>query len=108
MIRESKYCSDVMKKHVIKELMMTKEDNKNLNNSTKCWLCGRDYVVNNVKVRDNCHITENYRDSSHRDCNINLKLNHKVPIRNLKSYDFHLIMQELGNSVWKQILYSMN
>ena len=36
MIRESKYCSDVMEKHVIKELMMTKEDNKNLNNSTRC------------------------------------------------------------------------
>ena len=36
MIRESKYYSDVMKKHVIKELMMIKEDNKNLNNSTKC------------------------------------------------------------------------
>ena len=101
MIRESKYYSDVMKKHVIKELMMIKEDNKNLNNSTKCWLCDRDYVVNNVKVRDNCHITENYRDSSHRDCNINLKLNHKVPIHNLKNYDFHLIMQELGNSVLK-------
>ena len=34
----------------------------------------------------------------HRDCNINLKLNRKIPIAflNLKNYDSHLIMQELG------------
>ena len=33
-----------------------------------------------------------------RDCNINLKLNRKIPIAflNLKNYDSHLIMQELG------------
>ena len=31
-------------------------------------------------------------------CNINLKLNHKIPVvfHNLKNYDSHLIMQELG------------
>ena len=28
MIKESKYCSEVMKKHFNKELVMTKEDNK--------------------------------------------------------------------------------
>ena len=34
MIKESNYCSDVMKKHFNKELVMTKEDNKDLKNST--------------------------------------------------------------------------
>ena len=31
-------------------------------------------------------------------CNINIKLNHKIPVafHNLKNYDSHLIMQELG------------
>ena len=28
MIKESKYCSEVMKKHFNKELVLTKEDNK--------------------------------------------------------------------------------
>ena len=39
-----------------------------------------------------------YRGSTHRDCNINLKLNHKIPVvfHNLKNYYSHLIMQELG------------
>ena len=35
MIKESKYCSDVMKKHFNKELVMTKEDNEDFENSAK-------------------------------------------------------------------------
>ena len=35
---------------------------------------------------------------AHRDWNISLKLNHKIPFvfHNLKNYDSHLVMQELG------------
>ena len=36
MIEESKYCSEVMKKHFNKELVMTKEDNEDFKKSTKC------------------------------------------------------------------------
>ena len=54
-IEESKYCSDAMKKYFNKELVMTKEDNENFKNSSKCWICDIDYVNNDVKVRDNCH-----------------------------------------------------
>ena len=98
MIEESKYCSDVMKKHLNKELVMTKKDNKDFENSTKCWICDNDYIDNDVKVRDHCHITGKYRGSAHRDCNINVELNHKIPVlfHNLKNYDSHIIMQELG------------
>ena len=57
-----------------------------------------DYIDNDVKVRDHCHITGKYRGSVHRNCNINLKLDHKIPVvfHNLKNYGSHLIMQELG------------
>ena len=34
-----------------------------------------DYIDNDAKVRDHCHITRKYRSSAHRDCNISLKLN---------------------------------
>ena len=37
-IETSKYCSDVMKKHFNKELVMTKEDKRSFKNSIK-WLC---------------------------------------------------------------------
>ena len=36
-------------------------------------LCNNDYIVNDVKVRDNCHITGKFRGFTHRDCNINVK-----------------------------------
>ena len=38
-IEESKYCCDVIKKHFNKELVMTKKDNEDFENSTKCWIC---------------------------------------------------------------------
>ena len=87
-----------MKKYFNKELVMTKEDNEDFENFTKCWICDNDYVDGDVKVRYHCHITGKYRGSAHRDCNINVKLNHKnsVVFHNLKNYDLHLIMQELG------------
>ena len=88
-----------MKKHFSKELVMTKEGNEDFKNYPECWNCDNDYVHIDIKVRDHCHITVKYRDSAHRDCNINLKLSHNIPIvfRNVKNYDSHLIMQELGN-----------
>ena len=43
-----------------------------------------------------CHITRKYRDSAHRDCDINLQLNHKIFVvyHNLKNDDSHLIMKD--------------
>ena len=94
MIDESKNSSEVMKKHFNKELVMIKEDNEDFRNSTKCWICDNDYIYNDVKVKDHCHIIEKYRGSAYRDSNINLKLNGKIPIvlLNLKNYDSHLII----------------
>ena len=37
-IKESKYCSEVIKKHFRKDLVMTKKDNKKFENSTKRWI----------------------------------------------------------------------
>ena len=40
---------------------------------------------------------QKYRSSVHKDSNINLKLNHEIPVVfcNLKSYDLHLIIEKL-------------
>ena len=100
--------------------MTIKENNENFENSTKCWICDNDYIDNDVKVRDHCHITGKYEGSVHRDCNANVKLNHKVSaiFHNLKNYDSHLIMQELGkfnlkinvtpNGIEKYMSFSIN
>ena len=96
-IEESKYCSDVMKKHFNKELVMTKEDNEDFKDSIKYSICDNDYVDNNVEARDHCHITGNNRVSANRYCNVNIKLNHKISVvfHNLRNYDYHFIMQKL-------------
>ena len=78
--------------------MTTKKYNEDFENSTKCWICDNDYTDNNVKVRDHCRITGKYQGSAHRDCNINVKSNHEIPVvfHNLKNYDSNHIIQELG------------
>ena len=68
-------CSNVRKKRFNKELLTTKKDNEDFDNSIKCLICDNDYIDGNVKGRDNCDITGKYRSSAHRDCNINVKLN---------------------------------
>ena len=77
-------------------------------------------IDDDIKVRVHCHITRKYRSSAHRDCNINVKLNHNIPVvfHNLKNYDSHLIMQELGkfnlkinvvpNGLEKYVSFSIN
>ena len=78
--------------------MMTKKDNENLENPTKCWTCDNNNIDSDVKVRDHCYISRKYRGSAHRDCNFNVKLNHKILVvfYNLKNHDSHLIMQGLS------------
>ena len=89
-----------MKKYFSKQLVMTKEDNEDFKSYTKCWICDNDYIDNDVKLKGYCHITRKYGGSTHGDCNINNKLNPKIPIlfRNLKNYDSNLITQGLGKS----------
>ena len=89
MIEESKYCSDVMKKYFNKELVTSKKDNEDYENFTKCWICSNTYFDDDVIVRDLCHINGKYTGSSHRDCNINVKINQKIPVafHNLKNDD---------------------
>ena len=68
----------------------SKEDNGDFEN-----LCDNAYVDGDVKIRDHCHITGKYRGSAHRDFNIDVKLNHKIPVI-FHNYDSYLTMQELG------------
>ena len=77
---------------------MTKKDNEDFENTTKCCIYDNDYIDGDVKVKDHWHITGEYRGSAYRDCNINVKLKHKIVVvfHNLKNYDSHFIMQELG------------
>ena len=36
----------------------------------KCHICGKKYTNKDIRVRDNCHITGQYRGSAHEECNL--------------------------------------
>ena len=78
MTEERRYCSDVIEKVSSKELVITKEENGNFKNYTKCWISDNDCIDNDVKLGDYCHITRICRALVHRNCNINLKVSNKI------------------------------
>ena len=101
MLDEVKYCKKVMKKEFNKPLKMTKEDEKKFQKAEECHICDKKYTDKDIRVRDHCHITGKYRGSAHQECNLQLKLNPekvKIPVifHNLRGYDSHFIMQEIG------------
>ena len=101
MLDEVKYCKKVIKKEFNKPLKMTKEDEKEFNKAEECHICNIKYNDDDIKVRDHCHITGKYRGSAHQECNLQLRVNPekvKIPVifHNLRGYDSHFIMQEIG------------
>ncbi|KAL9988938.1 hypothetical protein ACROYT_G003434 [Oculina patagonica] len=66
------------------------------------WISeGSAYTNDDIRVRDHCHITGKYRGSAHQECNLKLRIEPdkiKIPVifHNLKGYDSHFIMQEIG------------
>ena len=48
--------------------------------ATECFICEKPFRRDNVKVRDHCHISGNYRGAAHSKCNINYKNPSFIPI----------------------------
>ncbi|XP_068753693.1 uncharacterized protein [Montipora capricornis] len=101
MLNEVRYCKNVMKKHFDKPLRMTKDDEDKFKKADKCHICEKEYNKTDVRVRDHCHVTGQYRGSAHQDCNLNFRITDKIPVifHNLRGYDSHFIMQEIGETV---------
>ena len=106
MLEEVKYCKKVMKKEFNKPLRMTKDDEEKFQKAEECHICDKKYTEKDIRVRDHCHITGKYRGSAHQECNLKLRVNPeeiKIPVifHNLRGYDSHFIMQEIGEIVKK-------
>ena len=106
MLQEVKYCKKVMRDFFNKPLRMTKDDENEFKKAKECHICDKKYTKKDIRVRDHCHITGKYRGSAHQDCNLKLRINPeeiKIPVifHNLRGYDSHFIMQEIGEIVKK-------
>ena len=107
---------------------MTNENEIDFQKAIKCHICDKQYkdlIFKNqlpnaqnelskrdkdVRVRDHCHITGKFRGSAHQDCNLKLRINPytiKIPVifHNLRGYDSHFIMQQIGQ-IAKEHIYT--
>ena len=80
---------------------MTDDDELCFRLEEKCHICNKKYTDKDIRVRDHCHITGKYRGSAHQECNLKLRVNPeeiKIPVifHNLRGYDSHLLMQNIG------------
>ena len=101
MLKEVNWCKSQMKKHFNKPLKMTMENEIDFKKAIKCHICDQQYTDKDIRVRDHCHITGKFRGSAHQDCNLKLRIkpdNIKIPVifHNLRGYDSHFIMQQIG------------
>ena len=85
---------------------MTEKDEEEFKKAEECHICENKYTDKDIRVRDHCHITGKYRGSAHQECNLKLKIepdNIKIPVifHNLRGYDSHFIMQQIGEIVKK-------
>ena len=111
-LEEVKYCKRVMKKYFNKPLRMTEENEQEFKKAKECHICDKKYTEKDIRVRDHCHITGKYRGSAHQECNLKLRINPKeikIPVifHNLRGYDSHFIMQEIG-AIVKNNTYTKN
>ena len=113
MLTEIDYCKKTIKKKFNKSINMTEEDKRDFETTDERYICNKKYSKTDIKVRDHCHITGKYRGSAHRDCNSKLKIDHtniKIPIifHNLRGYDSHFLMQEIGEIAKKHAFRNKN
>ena len=87
-----------------KKMVFTKEDEKQFNMVSNCWICGEE--LGNDRVRDHCHYTGCYRGAAHNSCNLKYRKPESVPVffHNLTGYDSHLFIKKLGSSNKKETI----
>ena len=83
-------------------MIFTKEDKKQFNTASDCWICGEE--LGNDRVRDHCHYTGRYRGAAHNSCNLKYRKPESVPVffHNLTGYDSDLFIKKLGSSNEKE------
>ena len=101
LLDEVKYCRQTIKYKFNKPLVMSPEDEDKFQKATSCHICGKKYKKSDKRVRDHCHINGEFRGSAHNQCNRDFTISDKIPVifHNLKGYDSHFIMQEIGKII---------
>ena len=83
---------------VQKEMVMTTVDIINFKQSDKCYLCEKDFDLDNFKVRDHNHSTGIFLGAACNPCNLRRRkpATLRIFVHNGSRYDFHFIVKALG------------
>lgn len=84
---------------------LTAEEEKKFRATTICHICKKDFIFDDdidkcdIRVRDHCHISGQYRGAAHQSCNLQYQISRKIPIvmHNLSGYDSHLLIRKLSD-----------
>ena len=108
---------------------LTNEEQKKHDESTKCHICKKSFLINKshkfynklIEVIDHGHYTGEYKVAAHSICNLTYETQRDIPaaIYNGSNYDFHLLIDELAKEFRsdkkcihedkeKQILFSIS
>lgn len=80
---------------------LTPDQELEFSKATHCHICNKKFVVDDIKVRDHCHLTSNYRGPAHQSCNLNYTSSHTIPVvfHNLSGYDAHFIIKHIAKGI---------
>ena len=90
---------------------LTHEQFDNFINSDVCHICNKPFNLEpneqgiiEMKVRDHCHMSGDFRGAAHPTCNLNYQIPKNIPliIHNSKGYDSHFIIKYLNDKVFKK------
>ena len=98
LFEEEEEIDKLMKQFKRTDMIITKIQKEEYQMTKACYVCDQAFTKDNRKVRDHCHVSGLYRGAACNTCNLQMKISHIIPVvfHNLRGYDSHLLMQELG------------
>ena len=77
----------------------TRDDWHKFNCATHCHVCEELFAPDDTRVRDHCHLTEQYRDPVHSNYNLNYKDSHCIVVfHKLSGYNAHFVIKEIATA----------
>ena len=100
MLEEVEYCNKTSRDHFDQDTVMTAADREDFKTTDKCHIFELEYTEKDIRsrARGHCRVIGRYRGSAYQDCNASFRLTNIIPVtfHNLRGYDSHFIMQEIG------------
>ena len=92
-----------------KDIKMTEEDEEAYRNNIIRSFCEKNFESN--KVRDQCHLTGNYRCPAHLKCNINVTQDQSnfIPfvLHNFSNFDCHLFFKKIVDEKYDEVKFKI-